>query len=59
MDFKLPLILGKKPFYWKSLMVDVDGVLIKDLHKKQQNADGSEYQIFKKKIPYQASLLAC
>ena len=29
-------------------MVDVDGVLIKDLHKKQQNADGSEYQIFKK-----------
>ena len=37
-------------------MLDVDGVLIKDLHKKQQNADGSEYQIFKKKIPYQASL---
>ena len=32
-------------------MVDVDGVLIKDLPKKQQNADG-EYQIFKKEIPY-------
>ena len=32
-------------------MVDVDGVLIKDLHKKQQNADGSEYQIFKKRSP--------